>query len=281
MHRTTPLHISFRSYYAGGSKSVVESADDSKLMQEMKGSGLKNQSHDKVESPQNYGFTSVVMDADKDEDGNVTHGAETTLNYMGGSTSLPMAGAMDDRRHRLKELGKGDSAMFRTKDDRQQFHLADDGNYMSARSDRRQRIALVPPPEDEDKKQQQGGRSPSVSAQASGSGGGSGGGSSGGTGGDKKKSKEPTGQKSALDDNKKSEIYYDQSGSESVNRHGQAHSSQRPGDSTTFFGDRKKSTQTTDDHTHLRTMDFRIFTDKEGCWSELPIQVKKDRYCKE
>jgi Bacteriophage Mu Gp45 spike protein len=265
--RASPFEASYRAYHSGGTRSVIEQADDSKLMQEHSGSFSKGEARKGVESPQNYGFTSVVHKADKDENGNVTMGAEGYVTFQGGNRSFPMYGAIDDRRHRLKELKEGDSAMYRGKDDRQQFHLADDGNYMTARSDRRQRIALVPPPEDDKQQQQQPSRS------------------SGGTGGeqksDSKEKKKPTGQKSALDDNKKSEIYYDQSGSESVNRHGQAHSSQRPSDSTTYYGDRKKSTQTTEDHTHLRTMDFRIFTDKEGCWAEVPIQVKKDRYCKD
>jgi hypothetical protein len=262
MHRATPLNTSFRAYNAGGAKTVVESVDDSKLMQEMKGNAMRNQSHDNVESPQNYGFTSAVMDGDK-ENGKLTQGAETYLSYIGGNPSLPMAGAMDDRRHRLKGLEKGDSAMYRTKDDRQQFHFTKEGNFMSARSDRKQRIALVPPPQD-DQQQQQSGRS-----------------ATGQSGQSAQKSKKPTGQTSALDDNKNSTVYYDQSGTESVNRHSDAYSSQRPGDSTTYIQERKFSTQVTKDHAHLRTEDNRIFTDEIGCWSETPMAVKKDRYCKE
>ena len=37
MHRATPLNSSFRSYVAGGARSVIDKIDDSKLMQEMAG----------------------------------------------------------------------------------------------------------------------------------------------------------------------------------------------------------------------------------------------------
>ena len=97
MHRATPLNTSIRSYTAGGSRSVVDKVDDEKLMQEMGGNFMANETRSEVESPQNYGFTSVVFDAEKDKDGKVKASAETFIGFMGGNRSFPVAGPMDDR----------------------------------------------------------------------------------------------------------------------------------------------------------------------------------------
>ena len=164
MHRATPVATSFRSYTAGGARSCVHQVDDSPFMQEMAGNFMKGESRSGVESPQNYGFTSVVMDADKGSDGSVTGCAEAFISFCGGNRSFPVAGVMDDRRHRLNGLEKGDTAMFRTKDDGQQFHLTTDGGFWSAQTDKTVRMQLVD-------KQQQG------SGSGSGGSGGSGGGS--------------------------------------------------------------------------------------------------------
>jgi hypothetical protein len=145
MHRATPLNSSFRGYTAGGARSVVSGVDDTKLMQEMSGSFMFHEERSAIESPQNYGFTSVVFDADKDKDGKVTDGAETFISFMGGNRSFPVAGPMDDRRHRLHELEKGDTAMFRGKDDQQQFHMTKDGGFWSGPQGKTLRMALVPP----------------------------------------------------------------------------------------------------------------------------------------
>ena len=195
--------------------------------------------------------------------------AEAIVLYLNGSRSHPVIISVGDRRHRLLELEEGDVAQHRLKDDRQQMLYSKDGTYISTRDDKVMRIALVPkPPPDE---QQQ----PSQQQQANGTAGTS------GSGGGKQKKKKQMGQKSAKDDNKKSEVVYEQAAGDSYNRNGPAHSSQRPGDSTTYMSDRKKSTQVTDTHAHLRTDDFRIFTDLEGCWSTVPILQKKDSHCKE
>jgi phage gp45-like len=169
MHRATQLNIALRSFTAGGARSVVHQADDSKLMQEMGGSMMSGESRQRIESPQNYGFTSVVMDADQSGG----KGAETFISFMGGGRSIPVAGPMDDRRHRLQKLQKGDVAMFRTKSDQQQFHLTQDGGYWTAPDSKTVRMQLV-------QAQQQSGSSGSGSARDTSS--GASGGSSG-TGG--------------------------------------------------------------------------------------------------
>lgn len=162
MHRATPVNTSHRSYSAGGARTTIDQADDSKLMQESGGNMMKAETRSKVESPQNYGFTSVVHDADKGKDGQITGSAEGFMSFMGGNRSFPVCGVMDDRRHRLKGLEKGDTAMFRGKDDGQQFHMTKDGGFWSAQTEKTVRMQLV----DKQQQQQQGG--------------GSGGGSSGG-----------------------------------------------------------------------------------------------------
>jgi phage gp45-like len=152
MHRATPANTSFRAYTSGGARSCVNAADDGHFMQEMGGNVMKDESRTAVESPQNYGFTSVVMDADKGQDGSVTGCAEAFMTFCGGNRSFPVAGVMDDRRHRLMNLQKGDVAMFRTRQDSQQFHLTGDGGFWSAPTQKTVRMQLVDP-----QQQQQGG----------------------------------------------------------------------------------------------------------------------------
>jgi len=266
MHRMTPLQTSHRSFAGGGKKVLVDEANDGETMQEMKGTAMHGESRQKIEAPQNYGFTSVVAKADKDDKGNITGSAEGIMSAMGGSSSHAVVGVMDDRRHRLKDLKPGDSGMYRGKDDRQQFHMAEDGNYLSARNDRKTRIALVDPPQQEEKQQQ------NVRGQGPSSGGG----------GEQQKSKKPTGQKPAMDDNKKSSIALEQNGKETFSQHGQFYSSVRGGsDGSMYYDNRKKSSQATQMHVHMRFEDNRIWVDEEGHWSEMPIQQKKDKHCKE
>jgi len=136
-----------------------------------------------------------------------------------------------------------------------------DGTYISTREDKTFRVALVPK---EAKDQAQG--------QEQGAGGGE---------AQQGKKKKTHGQKSAKPDNQKSDVNIEQTSNESHVQHQQAFAAMRSGDATAYHTDRKHSAQATKDHSHIRTMDNRIFTDEQGCWSETPIQVKKDRYCKE
>jgi phage gp45-like len=206
VHRATGQANSFRGYVGGGARSTVDTVDDTTLMQSFGGNMMKGESRQAVEAPQNYGFSSVCMGADKDENGKITGGAEIAVHYAGGSRSYPIGGAMDDRRHRLMGLDPGDSAQFRTKDDYQQFHMHSDGGFWSAASNKTVRMALV---DQQAGQQQQGGQGGSgqsggatVGARAN---GGSGGGSSGGgQGGQQQK---PTGQQSVKKDNQSSKRF--------------------------------------------------------------------------
>ncbi len=112
MHRATPLMTSFRSYTAGGARSVVDKVDDSTMMQEMSGNFMKGETREKVESPQNYGFTSVVRPATKGKDGQITDSAEAFITFCGGNRSFAVAGVMDDRRYRPMGLKPGENAQY-------------------------------------------------------------------------------------------------------------------------------------------------------------------------
>jgi hypothetical protein len=143
MHRQTPLNSALRGFFSGGSASVVDMVDDMKLMQEGAGNFLANETRKAIQSPQNYGFTSVVFDAEKDAMGKIQASAETFTSFLGGNRSYPVNGNMDDRRHRMFQLEKGDTAMFRGRGDKQQFHMTTDGGFWTAPQDKTVRMHLL------------------------------------------------------------------------------------------------------------------------------------------
>jgi phage gp45-like len=213
MHRSTPLNTAIRAFASGGARSVVDKVDDSKLMQEMGGNFMHNESRDKIEAPQNYGFSSVVFDAEKDAMGKIQGSAETFVGFMGGSKAFPVSGNMDDRRHRMFKLEKGDTAMFRGRGDKQQFHMTQDGGFWTAPQDKTVRMHLVQQDSSTNSTmQQQGGAGGGgASAAAVGlndaiqladgsSGGGNGGGQSGG-------GQQNRGQEALYKDAKKSPLF--------------------------------------------------------------------------
>ena len=302
MHRMTPSNTAFRAFSGGGSRALVDKVDDDKQMQEgNKCQGQHSEQWNNMEAAQNYGFTSVVHEADKNDDGQIEDSAEGHVSFAGGNRSFPTMGNMDDRRHRMKEAKPGDSGMHRGAKDRQQMHMTKDGNFHTCRNDRKQRMALVAP-EDDKKKDGGGGRSggaavsvsalagvhalpepepsgPSAMTAAAGGGSSGGAGAAGGKGGGKEKLK---GQKPAFEDNEKSDIAFEQNGKENFHQHGQYYSSTRGGsDVSNYYENRKKSSQATENHVHMRYEDFKIWVDKEGHWSEMPIMQKKDKHCKE
>src|SRR5262245_1658917 len=203
MHRATPAHSIFRAFVAGGARATVNSVDDSKFMQEHASDFMANESRKGIESPQNYGFTSVTAPPTKDEFGNIIACAETFIQFMGGNRSFPVAGNIDDRRHRLLGLNPGDGAMFRQALDKLQFHLNDLGGFLTAPRDKTLRMQLL----DEDTQQQQqgsqGGGGGGSSARAAGGTGG------GGTGGQGQKQKQKLGQQAVYKDAQKSFRFLD------------------------------------------------------------------------
>jgi hypothetical protein len=153
------LNTSFRAYTAGGSRSAVDQVDDSKLMQEMGGNFMASETRKAIESPQNYGFTSVVMGATKDASGAISDSAEAVISFMGGNRSFPVAGVMDDRRHRLFNMQPGDTAQFSTQGRKQQFHMNTDGGFWVGPRDKTLRMGLLDEDSASDQQQQQGGSS--------------------------------------------------------------------------------------------------------------------------
>lgn len=147
MHRSTPAGTLHRSYDSGGSRTTIESVSDKPMMQEMNGNFLKGESRKDIEAPQNYGFTSVVRDATKGKDGQLEECAEGFVSFLGGNRSFPICSIMDDRRFRLKELEKGDVAMFDYL--QHQFHMNDKGMFMTGRTDKTVKIQLAPPPDEQ------------------------------------------------------------------------------------------------------------------------------------
>ena len=181
MHRASPSNTSFRAFSGGGTRSAVDIIDDLKLMQEHAGNFMANETRKGIEAPQNYGFTSVVMPAIKDALGKITDSAEAMISFMGGSRSFPVAGVMDDRRHRLFGLQPGDVGMFRTALDQLQMHFTGNGGFFSGAQDKIVRMQLVA------KQQQQSGSG----AQTRDASGGASGGAGGQQGGQQQKGQKP------------------------------------------------------------------------------------------
>lgn len=170
MHRASPSNTSFRAFSGGGTRSAVDIIDDLKLMQEHAGNFMANETRQGIEAPQNYGFTSVVMPAIKDALGKITDSAEAMISFMGGNRSFPVAGVMDDRRHRLFGLQPGDVGMFRTALDQLQMHFTGNGGFFSGAQDKIVRMQLVAK-----QQQQSGSGSGAQTRDASGGGAGAGG----------------------------------------------------------------------------------------------------------
>jgi len=123
---------------------------------------------------------------------------------------------------------------------------------------------------------------PVAGTRAADSGGGGGGGPQGA--GDQQQPEgksQDTGQKTLHKED--STVWYEQNGTDTQSVHGEAYSTQKTGSdaSTHWEKDKKKSTQCTEEHIHIRFKDHRIFNDKDGNWATSPIQIKLDKYCKE
>jgi len=179
MHRATPLNNSFRAYTAGGARVVLGKADDTKLMQEVAASFMFNEARKGIEAAQNYGFTSVHFDPEQGQNGQQV-GAESFVSFMGGNRSFPAMGATDDRRHRLYKLESGDTAMFRGRGDKQQFHLTKDGGFWSAPLDKTVRMHLLTSNSESNATVQSGGQQQGGGASASTRDAGTSGGTNGG-----------------------------------------------------------------------------------------------------
>lgn len=83
-------------------RALLEAIDDSKKMQLLKVSILKDELKDKVERIQNYGFTSVPLP-----------GGEVLVGCIGGSKDQMIVIAADNSSIRKKDLSSGDSCVYR------------------------------------------------------------------------------------------------------------------------------------------------------------------------
>jgi phage gp45-like len=293
MHRATPANSSFRSYVAGGGRAAVLEVDDSKLMQEHKANYLYDEQAENIESPHQYGFTSVCMDADADQQGNITACAQTIVTFVGGNRTLGVAGPMEDRRHRLKDLNKGDVAMFRTKDDRQQLHMvkSDDytGTYLSTRDDMTWRFALVPKPQQQQQQQQQqqsGANASSTPTSAA-----------------QQQQQQQYGQQNCLEDNKKSVMCFEETKDHHLLQHNKNTLEQKddqqhfdhdqghliiktdsitgylePNGNILFYinNDPTKSVLVAPDHVHILYKKFAFWVNKGGCFCSVRPVIAQD-----
>jgi hypothetical protein len=111
MHRQTPLTAGFVGYTSGGARALIDTIDDDKMMQQMKGSMI-GEGREGVESPQNYGFSSVVRPATKGKDGQIEDCAEGFMSYFGGNRTSNFCAVMDDRRYRPMGLKPGENTQY-------------------------------------------------------------------------------------------------------------------------------------------------------------------------
>lgn len=300
MHRATPLNTSFRAYSSGGARTMIHAIDDSKMMQEMAGNFMKGEHRSAVESPQNYGFSSVVRAPTMDAQGMIKEAAEGFISFIGGNRSFSVCGIMDDRRHRPMGLKEGENAQY---DDLGQMTLL-----------RRAGLFLLSLDGPDDSQQQSGGGGQGASGKAGSSSGGGqgqdvqryvsirhvqkqkqqrkggsvGGGGSSGAGG---------GSAGTLDASSggqgggQSQQDYKHEG-DSVNTEMRVSKSMvefRAGDTGvghydtssktwlhTSGGDQTKSTKVDDTHVHIQHGGSTIWVDDSGCWTSKPIQIKAD-----
>jgi hypothetical protein len=132
VHRATPVNAVFRAYSAGGARAAIGAINDLAGIQEVAGKFLKGEARKGIEHASQYGFTSVPFDADEGKDGKPGVGPESFVSFIGGNRSFPSMGPIDDKRHRMKGLEKGDVAVFGGKDTGQQFHMNGIGTFLSA-----------------------------------------------------------------------------------------------------------------------------------------------------
>ena len=271
MHRQSPLSQAFVGYSGGGVRALVTEVADTLMMQEMKGSFMMGEAREKIESPQNYGFSSVVLPAKKGQDGKIEEAAEAYLSFLGGNRSFPVASVMEDRRHRPMGLKPGENAQY---DDIGQMTLM-----------RRGFLAMLSH-DGEDGEGKKAERFVSLRHV------------------EKQRQKRPT--KKELEERAtwspeqlevqakadKEEREKHKHEGESVNTEVRANKSKvefRTGDSVvghyntggkewqlTSGGDESKSVKVDSQHAHIKIGENSVWVDQFGCWSSKPIQLKPD-----
>lgn len=127
MKHFTPRNSADR-HDSGLSRAVVETVDDTKLMQEHQHSLFGDEKQDKNEHAHPYGFTSVPKKPSGT--GKMRAAAEAFMSYMGAGRSHGVAVMVGDRRFRLYKLAEGEVGMH--DDQGHQVHFQRDGIWVSA-----------------------------------------------------------------------------------------------------------------------------------------------------
>lgn len=97
------------------SRAIIKAIDDSKGLQQMQVDALADETLDRVERFQGYGFTSVPLP-----------GGSALVVCVGGSRSHPVIVATDDARYRLTGLQPGEVALYTDQGDK--IHIKRGGN---------------------------------------------------------------------------------------------------------------------------------------------------------
>lgn len=115
-HRFTPLESGMRAYH-GASRATVNETKDDPMMQEVAGDMMHSEARKGMEFVQNYGFSTRVLPRDQGGESGQSGGmkgpaAEMHISYPGGNRNHPMITAMDDRRHRIRNLKEGENSQY-------------------------------------------------------------------------------------------------------------------------------------------------------------------------
>ena len=192
--------------------------------------------------------------------------------YLNGSRSHPVIISVGDRRHRLLELEEGDVAQHRLKDDRQQMLYSKDGTYISTRSDKVMRIALVAKEGGPATERHRSNSRPTALAAAARAAAAA-----------RKRKRKPWARNRPRMTTRNPRSPSSRTGSTTYSQHGEAYASQKGGsDSTCTMRRTRKNPRRRP--TSTRISGLRIIassTMRRAIGATSPILVKKDEYCKE
>src|SRR5215831_19212580 len=104
--------------FLGIMRGVLKKTQDNKFLQTVDIDMHYQSSKKSVERFQNYGFTAVGLPQKDDKD---KHPAEAMIAYVGGNGGHAVVMAIDDRRHRLKNMKDGEVAIY--DDQGQRVHI--------------------------------------------------------------------------------------------------------------------------------------------------------------
>jgi phage gp45-like len=115
--RSTVRDAAHRAYL-GLTRGLLKKAQDNHFWQEVNVRMFAGESKKGVERVQQYGYTSVPLPQKDDKD---QHTAEAIIGFLGGNRAHAVVLAIDDRRHRLKNMKEGEVALY--DDQGQRVHI--------------------------------------------------------------------------------------------------------------------------------------------------------------